>query len=196
MNKITDNKILSIAIGLQELPINWKWMLFLGIFMIVLGTLGLAASSFLTLTSILIFGGFIFAGGIVQIIHAIQAKEKDWGGKLQHFLIALLYIIAGLIIFWDPLATSLLLTIVLASLFAVIGIAKIWYATLCKKQDWKWLLPAFSGLLNLVLTAIVIATLPESALWLIGLLIAVEMLFNGWFVFLLGLRVRDLENHE
>jgi len=182
-------------ITLQELPINWKWMIGVGIFMLIFGTLGLLASSILTLTSVLIFGGFIFAGGIIQVIHGFTAKEKEWGGKLQHFFIALLYIIAGLIVFWDPLATSLLLTILLASLFGVIGVARIWYASYCKKQDWKWLLPAFTGLMDLILAAIVIATLPESAVWLIGLLIAIEMLFNGWLLFFLGLRVRKMENN-
>jgi len=182
-------------ISLQELPLNWKWMIGVGVFMLIFGTLGLLASSILTLTSVLMFGGFIFAGGIIQLIHGFAAKEKEWSGKLQHFFIALLYIIAGLIIFWDPLATSLLLTILLASLFGAIGIARIWYASYCKKQDWKWLLPAFTGLMDLVLAAIVIATLPESAVWLIGLLIAIEMLFNGWLLFFLGLRVREMENN-
>tara|TARA_R110002111_G_C6006607_1_gene374031 strand:+ start:3369 stop:3956 length:588 start_codon:yes stop_codon:yes gene_type:complete len=192
MNKNSIQEVSFIA--LQELPLNWKWMIGIGLSMLVFGTLGILASSILTLTSVLIFGGFIFAGGILQLIHGFKAKEKEWGGKLQHFVIALLYIIAGLIIFWDPLVTSLVLTVFLASLFAVIGIARIWYATYCKKQDWKWLLPAFSGLLDLVLTAIIITTLPESALWLIGLLIAVEMLMNGWFLLFLGLRVRKMED--
>jgi uncharacterized membrane protein HdeD (DUF308 family) len=183
-------------ISLRELPLNWKWMIGVGVFMLIFGTLGLLASSILTLTSVLMFGGFIFAGGIIQLIHGFAAKEKEWSGKLQHFFIALLYIIAGLIIFWDPLATSLLLTILLASLFGTIGIIRIWYATRCKKQDWKWLLPAFTGLMDLVLAAIVIATLPESAVWLIGLLIAIEMLFNGWLLLLLGLRVRKMENNQ
>ncbi len=181
-------------IDLQELPINWKWMIGLGIFMLFFGTLGVIASSALTLTSILLFGGLIFAGGVMQLIHAFKTKEKEWGGKTQHFLVALLYIIAGLIVFFDPLATSLVLTIMLASLFAVIGITRIWYATVCKKQNWKWLLPAFSGLIDLILAIIIIMTLPESALWVIGLLIAIEMLMNGWFLFFLGLRVRKMES--
>ncbi len=195
MNDITtpNEPYSTSCLVLQELPIHWKWMFFLGIFMIIAGTFGLYASGLLTLTSIFMLGSFIFVGGILQIIHTIQAKEKDWGGKLQHILIALLYIIAGVIIFFDPLTTSLALTILLAFMFALMGITKIWYAFYCKKQDWKWLLPAFSGLLNLIFTGFIIATLPESALWLIGMLIALEMLFNGWFLLLLGLRVRKIE---
>ncbi len=195
-NHKMQDPITNAGILLQELPIKWKEMIFLGIFLIVLGTVGVVASSLLTLTSIFIFGGLVFAGGVIQMIHAIQTKEKDWSGKFQHIFIALLYLIAGMIIFFDPLATSIVLTILLASLFAVIGVAKISYALQCKKQDWKWLFPASSGLLNLILTTIVIATLPESAFWLIGLLIAIEMLMSGWFLLLLGLRVKKMKQNE
>ncbi len=133
----------STYVVLQELPINWKWMIFLGILMLILGAVGLIASGFLTLTSILMFGGFIFADGIMQMIHAIVTKEKEWSGKIQHILIALLYITAGLVVFLDPFSTSLILTIILASLFAVIGVTKIWYAFYCKKHGWKWLFLSF-----------------------------------------------------
>jgi len=139
------------------------------------------------------FGDFIFAGGIIQFVHAIQSKEKEWAGKLQHFAIAIIYIIACLVIFWDPFSTSFILTIFLASVFAVIGVARIWYAFYYKGQDWKWVLPALLGLFDLVLTGIILATLPESALWLIGLFIAIEILFNGWFLLMLGLRVRKTD---
>ena len=112
-------------------------MLALGVFMIVAGTIGLLVSNLLTLTSILIFGGLIFAGGILQIVQGVQAREKDWIGRLQHFFIAILYLIGGLIITWDPLAASLVLTIILASLFAVIGVIKISYAIYCKRRQWR-----------------------------------------------------------
>lgn len=197
MNDDTTKETYNISsFVLRELPVNWKWMLALGILMIILGTLGLVASSVLTLTSIFIFGGLIFAGGIMQVIHGIQSKEKDWGGKLQHFAIALIYIIAGIIIFLDPFSTSFVLTVFLASLFAVIGVARIWYAFYCKRLDWRWLLPAFSGVLDLVLAGIIIVTLPESALWIIGLLIAIEILLNGWLILMLALRVRKKEKNE
>ena len=171
-------------------------MLALGVSMIFLGTVGLLASGFLTITSVLMFGGFIFAGGLIQMVHAIQVKEEDWSGKLQHILIAALYIIAGLIVFWDPLITSVVLTILLALLFAVIGVARLWYAFYCKKQDWKWLLFALSGVFDMIIAGIIMVALPGSAIWLIGMLIAIELLFNGWSFLFLGLRVRKIENEQ
>jgi uncharacterized membrane protein HdeD (DUF308 family) len=180
-------------IVLQELPVNWKGMVGLGVFMMLFGFVGLIAANLLTLTSILIFGGFILGGGLLQLVHAVKAQEKEWGGKLQHVLIALLYLLVGLIILWDPWATSVVLTVFLVSLFAVMGVARIWYALQSRKQGWRWLFIALLGSLNLLLTVLVIITLPESALWLIGFLVAIEMLMNGSYLLFLGLSVRKID---
>ncbi len=184
----------NMMIVMQELPINWKWMLILGIGMLLFGTIGLVASNLLTLASIYFFGGLVLAGGIMQIIHAFRTQEKQWGGKLQHWLIALLYLSMGTLIIWDPFATSITLTIFIAVIFTIIGIIRLNFAFFSRKQGWKWLLPTFSGLINLILAILIIATLPESALWFIGLFIAIEMLMNGWFLVLLAMRVKNLKN--
>jgi uncharacterized membrane protein HdeD (DUF308 family) len=42
---------------------------------------------------------------------------------------------------------------------------------------WSWLLVA--GIMDLVIAAIIIAGLPESALWAIGLLVGINLLFGG-----------------
>jgi len=94
MNQKTINEINVVnRIGLNELPINWKWMTGLGVLMIILGTAGIIASSVLTLTSVLMFGGFILSAGVIQLVHAIQTKEKEWAGKLQHIAIGIIYIL-------------------------------------------------------------------------------------------------------
>ncbi len=180
----------NMMIVMQELPINWKWMLILGIGMLLFGTIGLVASNLLTLASIYFFGGLVLAGGIMQIIHAFRTQEKQWGGKLQHWLIALLYLSMGTLIIWDPFATSIALTIFIAIIFTIIGIIRLNFSFYARKQGWKWFLPTFSGLINLVLAILIITTLPESALWLIGLFIAIEMIMNGWFLVLIALRVK------
>ncbi len=184
----------TLLITMQELPINWKWMLTLGIAMLLFGTIGLVVSNLLTLVSIYFFGGLVLAGGLIQVIHAFRAQEKEWGGKLQHWLIALLYLSMGILIIWDPFATSIALTIFMAVIFAMIGIIRLNLAFYYKNLGWKWLLPTFVGLIDLVLAGLIITTLPESALWLIGLFIAIEMIMNGWFLVLIALRVKQVDH--
>jgi uncharacterized membrane protein HdeD (DUF308 family) len=185
----------NITIIVKELPIDWKWMLTLGISMLIFGTIGLIASNILTLASVYFFGGLVIAGGIMQIIHVFRTQEKEWGGKLQHWLIAVLYLSMGTLIIWDPFASSVALTAFIAVLFTVIGMIRLNFSFHAKKQGWKWLLPTFLGLIDLLLAILIIITLPESALWLIGLFIAIEMLMNGWLLVLLAIRVKQVENN-
>ncbi len=184
----------SITVVMQELPINWKWMLLLGIVMILFGTVGLIASNLLTIASIYMLGALLLAGGIMQLIHGIQQREKEWAGRVTHWLIALLYIAMGALMVWDPFASSFAITVFIAVIFALIGIIRLSFAFTLRAQGWRWLLPALLGVINLVLAGLIIAALPEAALWFIGLLIAIEMLMNGWFLLLLALRVKALEN--
>lgn len=175
---------------LNELPVNWKWLLALGIFMLIAGTLGIVMSVVLTLASVLFFGILVGTAGVLQLIQGVQSKEKKWIGKAQHFLIALLYIVTAGLIFWDPVAASQGMTLVLAALFTAIGITRIYHAIRCQRQQWKWVLPVLLGLVDLVLAAIIILGWPATGLWIIGLFIAIELIMNGWFITLLALRVK------
>ncbi len=182
----------TLDILLQELPVNWKMMLGIGIFMILAGTLGFFLSVYLTLGSILIFGVLLATGGIMQLVQGIKAREKRWLGKTQHFAIAILYLLAGGLIVWDPLAASAGMTLVLAAFFAALGVTRIWYALRCRRRQWRWVLPVLSGLINLALAAVIMLTWPESSLWVLGLLIAIELLANGWLLTFIALRVKQV----
>ncbi|MBR5185298.1 MAG: hypothetical protein IKW19_03255, partial [Akkermansia sp.] len=54
----------------------------------------------------------------------------------------------------------------------------------------------FNALVSLVLGVMIIWGWPESSVWLIGTLIAVEMIFSGWTLMFLAIGPRpELENH-
>ncbi len=178
---------------LKELPLDWKWLLALGIVMLILGTLGISMSVVLTIASILFFGAMMGAAGILQLIQGIQSKEKQWVGRGQHFLIAILYLLTAGLVFWDPVAASQGMTLLLAALFTAIGITRLFYAIRCQRKQWKWVLPVFLGLVNLALAAMIILAWPSSGLWVIGLFIAIELIMNGWFITFLALRVKKTQ---
>ncbi|MGV6817865.1 MAG: HdeD family acid-resistance protein [Thiotrichales bacterium] len=189
MNDVTefDQKLNDL---LEELPLNWKVMLAIGVFMVFAGTFGIGLSAYLTLGSMFVFAALIGTAGVLQFIQGVQAKEKKWIGRSQHFGIAILYILTAGIMVWDPVAASAGVTLFLAALFAAMGAMKIWYAVRCKRHDWKWVLPSLSGLISLILSGLILITWPASSLWLLGLLIAIELLANGWFLTLLAMRVK------
>ena len=106
-----------------DLVHNWGWLLAQGILLVVLGTIGLGIIIWLTLASIFIFGVFLFIGGGVQILQTF--KCRGWESILWYGLIAVLYVVAGFSIMADPLAASLLFTLLLAGALVGIGIVRL-----------------------------------------------------------------------
>jgi uncharacterized membrane protein HdeD (DUF308 family) len=79
-----------------------------------------------------------------------------------------------------PLTGALSLTLVLTAFFIVEGIASVMYAIEHRNQltgRWGWML--LSGIIDLILAAIIIAGLPGTAAWALGLLVGINMLFGG-----------------
>jgi uncharacterized membrane protein HdeD (DUF308 family) len=171
----------------DELKKKWGWLLALGISLIVLGTLGLWMSFAMTLATVIMFGALLTVGGVFQLLSAFQFK--GWKSLVWHVLIALLYIAAGIVIFIDPVFASLSLTIALAWILIVVGVLRIFMAfQLRAVKGWFW--PLVSGLISIALGAMILAQWPTSGFWVIGLFVAIEMIFNGWSSVFVALAAR------
>jgi uncharacterized membrane protein HdeD (DUF308 family) len=166
---------------------SWRWVLGMGLILVVLGTIGLGALVVLTLASILLLGVFLMIAGLVQFIDALKSKRHK--GTILRTSIALLYIIGGGIVVYDPLLATSIVTVLLAWILIVIGITRIAMAVTHRDtQIWGWLL--FAGLCSLVLGILILMQLPISVLWVIGLFIAVELIINGWSYIFISLSMR------
>ena len=55
-------------------------------------------------------------------------------------------------------------------------------------DGWYWSL--LSGVISIVLGGMIIAQWPESGLWVIGLFVAIELVFNGWSTIFVALAAR------
>jgi uncharacterized membrane protein HdeD (DUF308 family) len=79
-----------------------------------------------------------------------------------------------------PLTGTVSLTLVLIAFFVVEGIASIMYAIEHRNQltgRWAWML--ISGIIDLILAGIIFAGLPGTAVWALGLLVGINMVFGG-----------------
>ncbi len=175
----------------QEYPLRWGWLMALGLLMLVLGTFGFYLATFVTLTTVLVFGAFYLTAGVLQFLQGIKAKERRWSGRLLHFAVALVYILVGILIFVDPIAASLGITLALAALFMFMGGMRIAHALQSRKKQWGWILPITVGIIDLLLGVIIVANWPASGLWVIGLLVSIELIMNGWYLVAVALGVRE-----
>jgi uncharacterized membrane protein HdeD (DUF308 family) len=86
---------------------------------------------------------------------------------------------------------TLTLTIVVGAYFLAEGVTTIMYALEHRRElskRWSWLL--VSGIMDLLIAAIIIAGLPGSAEWAIGLLVGINLLFGGASLIGMALAVR------
>ena len=82
----------------------------------------------------------------------------------------------GAYLLWRPLAGILSLTLVVAALFAAQGVTQIITAIGHRSvlRSWVWLL--LSGVIDLILAAIIFSAFPGSAAWVIGLLFGINLM--------------------
>jgi len=79
--------------------------------------------------------------------------------------------------------------LLLGAFFVVGGVFRIIGASILRFRNWGWVV--FNGGVTLLLGVIVLASWPISGLWVIGLLVGVEMVINGWSWMLFAWATRD-----
>jgi uncharacterized membrane protein HdeD (DUF308 family) len=160
--------------------IHEHWVLFLieGIVLVLLGAIAIVVPPLATLTYTILIGWIFLVSGVVGLITTFWMRHAP--GFWWSLLSALIAIAAGFLLLGWPVTGALSLTLVLTSFFIVEGIASIMYAIEHRNQltgRWGWML--VSGIIDLILAAIIIAGLPGTAAWAIGLLVGINMLFGG-----------------
>jgi uncharacterized membrane protein HdeD (DUF308 family) len=167
---------------------KWGWFVALGIVLIALGVAAWLDVVSVTLATTGVVGAILLVGGIFQIIHALMTRE--WRGFIFGLVSGLLYAAGGLIIMREPVQGAVVLTLVLAALIIVSGIVRIVLA-LRHRGVRAWGLVLLSGVVSVIVGALLYANLPWSGLWVLGTLIAIELLVQGasWLYFGIALRL-------
>jgi uncharacterized membrane protein HdeD (DUF308 family) len=127
-------------------------------------------------------------GGVATIVGAFWAGK--WSGVLVQLLVGVLYVAAGFVVSERPLISILMLTLFLAVSFIVMGTFRALAALMIRFPQWGWAL--LNGVITLLAGVVIYRQLPLDALWVIGLLVGLEMLFNGWTWIMLACEVHRL----
>jgi uncharacterized membrane protein HdeD (DUF308 family) len=167
---------------------QWWCFLLLGIALVLIGSFCIVDPFVPSLASVIVLGYLLVGAGIIQIVSSFWAGK--WSGMLLHMLIGVLYAVVGYLIVDEPGITLLIMTKFIAILLIISGAFRIVSALFMRFQDWGWVL--LNGCVTLLLGIIIHRQLPEAALWVIGLFLGIEMIFNGWAWIMLALGLRSL----
>jgi uncharacterized membrane protein HdeD (DUF308 family) len=171
---------------LHPLRDQWWCFLLLGIALVVLGSICIVEPLVPSLASVVFLGFLLVAAGMIQIVSSFWAGK--WSGMLLHILIGVLYVVVGYMVVDAPALSLLLLTKFVAIFLIIGGAFRIVTALVVRFQDWGWVL--LNGGVTLFLGVVINRQLPEAALWVIGLFLGIEMIFNGWAWIMMALGLR------
>ncbi|MGB7603367.1 MAG: HdeD family acid-resistance protein [Candidatus Sulfotelmatobacter sp.] len=171
--------------------VGHHWVLFLseGIALLILGTLAIIVPVLASLAATFLLGWILLLSGIVGLIATIRARHAP--GLWWSLISALVGIVAGALLLGWPLQGTFSLTVVLIAFLILEGIVSILYALEHRRGlsgRWHWMLA--SGILDLALGGIILAGLPGSAVWALGIIIGINMIFGGWALIAMALAAR------
>lgn len=173
---------------LAEVRAHWVGFLVLGILLILLGTALIVAPWVGTLASVWVLSILLIAGGIAQFVGAFWVRR--WSGFFLSLLAGVLYVAVGILIFDRPITAAATLTLLIAAFLIVGGIFRIAAALTMRFESWVWSL--LNGVIALLLGLMIWWQWPAASLWVIGLFVGIEVLFNGWTWVMLALGLRRL----
>jgi len=169
---------------------HWKAFLVEGIILVVLGLAAIILPPLASLAVTILLGWMFMISGVAGL--ALTFWARGMPGFWWSLLSAALAIVAGLILLVQPVQGTLTLTIVVGAYFLAEGVATIMYALEHRRElseRWSWLLIA--GIVDVVIAGIIIAGLPGSALWAVGLLVGINLLFGGTSMIGMALAARN-----
>lgn len=161
----------------------------MGVLFITLGMIGVAGQTLFSFVTINVLGAFLIFGGVVQFAHAL--KSKGWRSVGIQVVLAVLYIAAGVYTWAFPIPALEAITLWLAAIFFVTGFLRLISAFQHRHfREWFWLV--LSSAISILMGVLIMNGYPGTSLWLPGLLIAIELLLQGWSLLFLGLAARSL----
>jgi uncharacterized membrane protein HdeD (DUF308 family) len=169
---------------------HWKAFLFEGILLAILGLAAMIVPPLASLAVTIFLGWMFLISGIAGLVVTYWARALP--GFWWSLISAALAVLAGGVLLARPMQGVLTLTIVIGAYFLAEGVATIMYALEHRKElsgRWSWLLVA--GLMDILIAFFIIAGLPGSAEWAIGLLVGINLLFGGATLIGMALAARN-----
>jgi len=153
---------------------TWLWIA--GIVSIVMGVLAVLFPFAATLATELVIGALLAVSGVLELVRAFAMRRN--GSLTWNVLFGLVALVAGAVLLGWPLQGMVTLTIVLSVFFLLGGALKLVAGfDLRPFPGWGWI--GFSGALSLLLGGLLLFGLPDTAMWAVGLLVGIDLIFLG-----------------
>jgi uncharacterized membrane protein HdeD (DUF308 family) len=176
---------------LERLTRHWWLVVLRGVLAILFGVIALAWPGITIAALVFLFGIYALADGIVSLYSAFARREIAGGDRGWLILQGILGIIVGIMVFFWPGITALILLVLIAAWVLVTGVLQIVAAFGLRREirnEW-WLL--LGGILSIIAGIILIVRPAVGAvalIWVIG----IYAIIYGIAQIVLGFRLRGM----
>ena len=167
---------------------HWGRFLAQGAILIALGLLAAALPVFTTLAVEILVGWLLIIGGAWRAVSLVRSTRMP--GRGWSLAMAVAAIVLGALLVAMPLAGMLTLTMLLVTYLVLEAFGKMLFGLDLRRHSRSWIWVFATGVLDLVLAALIFAGWPSTAAWAIGLLVAINMIFFGVALVVISLAAR------
>ncbi len=168
---------------------GWIFMLITGVIALAGGIFALFNPLAATITVILLTAWLFIIVGVIEIFSVFSAT--GWGGRIWALILGALTVLLGVWMLANPLPSVLALTWLIGLVFLATGATKVILAFGVRGTGYFWAV-LLSGALSVLLGFMVLSNFPASAVSILGVLLAVELISSGVANIALALRLREI----
>ena len=169
---------------------HWLLVLIAGLVAIIGGIVALLNPLAATIVATTLAAWLFIIVGLLLLVAAISdagVSHRFWTG-----LLGVLAILVGARILNAPILGAITLTWMVAVLFLAEGVVKVLLAFRSRGMSFFWPV-LLSGVLSVILAIMILSNFPESSVWVLGVLLAIELISTGASLVALGLYGKRVE---
>ena len=173
----------------EALHRHWVLYLIEGLVLLALGLIAIVIPPLATIATTILFGWLFLVSGVVGLFTSFMMRAAP--GFWWSLISAVLGVVVGFWLLAQPISGAISLTLLLIAFFVIEGVVTVMFALDHKRElsgRWGWML--VSGIVDLVLAAVILTGLPGTAAWAIGILVGINMAFGGSALVAMALHAR------
>jgi uncharacterized membrane protein HdeD (DUF308 family) len=175
----------------KSLHEHWRAFLIEGIILVILGLAAIALPPLAGVAIAILLGWIFLFGGVVGLVATYYQRQAP--GFWWALFSAAIAVLAGGVLLANPVQGVATLTYVLIAFFVIDGVVIIAMAFEHRREltgRWEWMM--LGGVMDLVLAGIIIAGLPGTIAWALGLLVGIDLVFGGMSLIAMALSAKNL----
>lgn len=166
---------------------EWTKWLIAGLLSVALGLLALANAVAVSTAIVWVTGSMLLLAGSVQAV--LGFSDDTSFNRFLSVMLGLLIAVLGISFMRNPLEGTMSITALIALIIGAVGVLRLVWAFRMRQTGYFWMM-LISGALSILLAGFIFANFQQASEKLLGILLGVELLFNGGALAVLALFLR------